>query len=123
MDDETVDATAFGRSLRGIGPNLVVRDMARSVAFLAGWFEMAAFRVSRDFAIQHYGGQVFQLHADPTFAAHPLAALLPEAGARGAGIELRLFDTDSDGAAARAPAVGGIVLQPPPTSRTACARR
>lgn len=113
MDLGTVSAAEFGRGLRGLGLNLLVRDVGRSTAFLTAAFGMTAHRASRDFAILRYGGQLFQLHADATFAAHPLAALLPEAGPRGAGIELRLYDTDPDAACARAGAAGGHVLKPP----------
>lgn len=113
MDLGTVPAAEFGRHLRGFGLNLLVRDTGRSVVFLTAVFGMVAHRVGRDFAILGYGGQLVQLHADAAFAAHPLAALLPEAGPRGAGIELRLFDSDPDEACARAGAAGGHVLKPP----------
>jgi catechol 2,3-dioxygenase-like lactoylglutathione lyase family enzyme len=104
MDYDTISAPDFGRSLSGLGLNLLVRDVPRMVAFLNDIFGMTAHQASRDFAILRYGGQVFQLHSDPTFANHPLAALLPEAGPRGAGIELRLYETDPDTAAAAAEA-------------------
>ena len=74
----------------------------------------SAHRLSRDFAIMTYEGAVFQLHSDGTFGAHPLLGLLPEAGARGAGIEIRLYETDPDASATRAEAAeGAIVLQAP----------
>ena len=102
MDYATVPAPAFGRAMRGMGLNLLVLDVRRSAAFLTDVFGMAAHRASVDFAIMGYGGQLFQLHADATFAGHPLAGLLPEAGPRGAGAEFRLYDTDPDAAWARA---------------------
>ncbi|MFN3208788.1 MAG: VOC family protein [Roseovarius sp.] len=113
MDFETVRPEAFGASLRGVGLNLLVRDVRRQVAFLERVFGMTGHRVSADFAIMAYGGQVFQLHSDGTYAANPLLGLLPEAPPRGAGIEIRLYDTDPDAAADRAGAAGGHVLQPP----------
>ncbi|MBI1416121.1 MAG: glyoxalase [Limimaricola sp.] len=113
MDYETVSAEDFGRALHGLGLNLLVRDVRRQVAFLSGAFAMTAHRVSPDFAILRYGTALLQLHADATYHAHPLPSLLPEAGARGAGIELRLFETDPDIAAERAEALGGTLLQPP----------
>lgn len=113
MDYETVSAGDFGRSLMGIGLNLLVRDVQRSVGFLADVFGMRAHRVSKDFAIMTYGGQVFQLHADGTYHSHPLLGLLPEAGARGAGIALYLFETDPDEAVAKAESAGGHILQMP----------
>ncbi len=114
MDYETVGAGEFGRSLRGLGLNLLVRDAARSAGFLADVFGMTAHRVSADFAIMGYGGQVFQLHGDATFARHPLHALLPEAGPRGAGAEIRLYQTDPDAAWARARGRNdGVALREP----------
>ncbi|MCB2132384.1 MAG: glyoxalase, partial [Rhodobacteraceae bacterium] len=102
MDYETVSAGDFGRSLSGLGLNLLVRDVAAEAGFLSSVFEMSAHRQSRDFAIMSYHGEVFQLHADGTFGSHPLLSLLPESGPRGAGLEIRLYETDPDAAAARA---------------------
>jgi catechol 2,3-dioxygenase-like lactoylglutathione lyase family enzyme len=109
MDHETVAAPAFGRSLGGLGLNLLVRDAAVTARFLTGVLGMTAHRVSADFAIMRYGLHLFQLHGDATFAGHPLHALLPEAGPRGAGVEIRLFDTDPDAAWERARACNDAV--------------
>ncbi|MEQ9258163.1 MAG: glyoxalase [Roseovarius sp.] len=113
MDLETVSAADFGASLRGLGLNLLVRDVEAQVRFLCETFGMEAHRVSRDFAILVYKGQVFQLHGDQTYSANPLLGLLPEAGARGAGLEIRLYETDPDEAARRAEAMGAHILQAP----------
>jgi len=99
MDFETVSAEDFGRSLSGIGLNLLVRDVPELASFLVDVFSMSAHRLSNDFAIMRYGGQVFQIHADATYHSNALPGLLPEAGPRGGGIELRLYDTDPDEAA------------------------
>ena len=56
---------------------------------------------------------IIQLHADSNYHAKPLPSLLPEAGARGAGAEFRLFGIDPDVAAARAKTVGWHILQAP----------
>ena len=113
MDYETVEAPEFGASLNGIGLNLLVRDVRALVRFLEQVFDMQAHQVSEDFAIVIYHGQVFQLHADRTYGSNPLLGLLPEAGARGAGAEIRLYNTDPDEAAKRAEAQGAHILQPP----------
>ena len=99
MEYETAQAQAFGQSLRGLSVNLLCRDVLGQVAFLTGVFGLVAHRVSREFAIVVHGDQPFQLHSDGTFASHPLHALLPESGPRGAGIELRLHGVDPDAAA------------------------
>lgn len=111
MDYEKAGAEAFGASLRGIGLNLLVRDVPRQVAFLTRLFGMKAFQPTEDFAIMTYGDQVFQLHSDGTYHAHPLLGLLPENPPRGAGIEIRLYDTDPDDVCALAEEVGGTILQ------------
>ncbi|MDZ7710021.1 MAG: VOC family protein [Roseovarius sp.] len=113
MDFETVSPAEFGASLRGLGLNLLVREVRAEAAFLADVFGMAPHRVSDDFAIMAYHGHLMQLHADHTYGAHPLLGLVPESPPRGAGAALHLFDSDPDAAAARAEAAGGTVLQPP----------
>lgn len=113
MDLETVAAEDFGASLRGIGLNLLVRDVKAEISFLETVFGMESHRISEDFVIMAYGDQLFQLHADHTYHSNPLLGLLPETPPRGAGIEIRLYDSDPDQAAARADAAGGTLLQPP----------
>lgn len=113
MDYESVSAEAFGASLRGMGVNLLVRDVPAHCAMLEAVFGMTAHRISRNFAILRYGGTVFQLHADGTYAANPYLALLPENPPRGAGCELRLYESDPDAAASRAEANGMTILHPP----------
>ena len=104
MDYETVDADTFGKSLRGIGLNLLVKDVQSMAVFLRDVFGMKAHQVTGDFAIMTYGDDVFQLHSDGTYHSHPLPSLLPENGARGGGIEIRLYETDPDEAAGKAEA-------------------
>ncbi|WP_425044851.1 glyoxalase [Primorskyibacter sp. S87] len=113
MDYETVDAEKFGQSLKGIGLNLLVRDVALECAFLNAVFGMACHQQSADFAIITYGNQVFQLHADGTYHSNPLLGLLPEAPPRGTGIEIRLYDSDPEISVQNAKAIGATVLQEP----------
>lgn len=113
MDYDTVGPEAFGASLSGMGLNILVRDVPRQAAFLTDLFAMTAHQVSADFAILIYHGQVMQLHSDGTYHSNPLLGLLPEAGARGAGAEFRLYHSDPDDVASRAEALGGHILQPP----------
>ena len=113
MDFETVSPDDFGASLRGLGLNLLVRDVKVTAAFLETVFGLKVHRLSADFAIVTYGKQIFQLHADGTYAGHPLQEMLPENPPRGRGIEIHLFDTDPDEAVAKAEAAGGVILAPP----------
>ena len=101
MDYETISAEDFGRSLKGLGLNVIVRDVLWTADFLHRVFDMGRHRVTKDFAILTYGEQLFQIHADHTYHANPLLSVLPEADARGAGIEIRLYDSDPDLALAR----------------------
>lgn len=113
MDYETIKADAFGRSLHGIGLNMLVRDVPAQCAFLEAVFGLKSHQVTADFAIVSYGDQVFQLHSDGTYHSNPLLGLLPENPPRGGGIEIRLYDSDPDEAAAKAEAAGGVILQEP----------
>ena len=113
MDYETIKADAFGRSLTGIGLNLLVRDVLRQCAFLEAVFGLKSHQANADFAIVSYGDQVFQLHSDATYHSNPLLGLVPETPPRGAGIEIRLYDTDPDEATVRAGTADATILQAP----------
>lgn len=113
MDYETITPELFGAGLRGIGLNLLVRDVPVQAAFLSAVFQMTVHRLSADFAIMVYGDQVMQLHADHTYSTNPILGLVPESPPRGGGASLHLFDTDPDTAAACAEGAGGTILQPP----------
>lgn len=117
MDYDSVPAPTFGHALRGLSINLLVRDVRAEVDFLTAAFGLTAHRASRDFAILTHAGQPFQLHSDAAYAGHPLPALLPEAGPRGAGIELRLHEADPDIAVARLAAFPDAVLLQPATDK------
>ena len=112
MDYETVSAEVFGRSLKGLGVNILARDVPALSRFLADVFRLPVHRVSADFAIVVHGPSIFQLHGDGAYAAHPLLGLLPETPPRGAGVQFYLFGIDPDAAARRAEAAGHVVLEP-----------
>ena len=117
MDYDSVAAADFGRALRGLSVNLLLRDVRREAAFLAAVFGMAIHRLSDDFAIVLQGEQPFQLHSDASFARHPIYSLLPESGPRGAGLELRLHESNPDQAAARLVDFPDAMLLMPPTDK------
>jgi len=112
MDYETVPAPEFGRSLSGLGVNLLTRDVRGLAGFLGQVFGLTLHRLSDDFAIIQHGEALFQLHADGTYHAHPLPSILPENPPRGAGAQFYLFGIDPDAAIARAEALGFMVLEP-----------
>jgi predicted enzyme related to lactoylglutathione lyase len=113
MDYETVSADDFGTSLRGIGINLISRDVPGLARFLQTVFGLTAHRVSADFAIIAHGSALLQIHGDASYGRHPLHDLLPENPPRGAGVQIYLFGVDPDKAAARAEAAGGSVIEGP----------
>ena len=113
MDYDSLPAPEMGHALRAVTVNLLVRDVADQVDFLSACFGMTAHQARADYALMLHAGQPVQLHADHSYAAHPLHALLPETPPRGAGIELRLHEADPDQAVrAAADFPRATVLQP-----------
>ena len=90
------EAEEFGKKLRGFGINLIVKDILASVNFLRDVLQMKVHRANQDFAVVQSGRTYFQLHADHTYHSNPIPSLLPKEGARGAGVELRLYQIDPD---------------------------
>lgn len=110
-DGAFMSADAYGRSLRGFGVNMLVRDVARSVAFLTEVLEVEAVYAERDFAVCRHQGQEWMLHSDASYHSNPLLSLTGDGAIRGAGLELRLYGVDPDAVAQRAEAGGYVVLQ------------
>ena len=106
-----LSAEEMGHRLRGFGINLLVTEVSRTVIFMRDVLGFTVRRESVDYAVLSYRGRLYQLHADATYSSHPLPAFLPEAGLRGAGVELRLYQSDPDRAEQRARAGGYEVLQ------------
>ena len=104
-------AVEFGSALRDFGLNLLVRDVAATVLFLKQVLHMKTHRSDHDFAVVESRGTYFQLHADHTYHSNPLPSLIPQAGNRGAGIELRLYETDPDACEERARECDYVVLR------------
>lgn len=105
-------ADEYGRSLTGVGVNILIRDVARTVAFLRDVLGLTVVYSDPDFAVLRHEGRDILLHADHTYAEHPLLALVGDGGPRGAGVELRLYGIDPDAAEARARRRGDTVLAP-----------
>lgn len=116
-DMQHMEAAEVGHALRGFGLNLLCRQVMSLADSIAAVLEMRVIRANDDYALMTGPAVaetlIIQLHADLTYHANPLMSLLPEAGARGAGAELRLFGMDPDAAAQRAVAAGWHVLQEP----------
>ena len=105
-----MSAADYGRSLEGFGVNLLVREVARAVAFQTEVLGVELVHADADFAVLRHGGREWMLHADHSYGDHPLLALTGDGAIRGAGAELRLYGLDPDAAEARARARGDPVL-------------
>ncbi|HNB26846.1 MAG TPA: VOC family protein [Alphaproteobacteria bacterium] len=113
-DKEFMPAEEYGRSLKGLGINLLVRDVGRSAAFARDVLGAKVVFADQDFAVIRYANGPIQaewmLHSDGTYHSNPVLNLLGDAQIRGAGAELRLYHCDPDAAVERAKAHGHHVL-------------
>ena len=112
MDYSMVSAEEFGKSLTGLGVNIIVKSPEQTAQFSETVFELYPSQLGADFALILYQDDIFQLHSDKSFAAHPSYPHLPENPPRGTGIELRLYNSDPDQACTKAQAYGCMVLAP-----------
>jgi catechol 2,3-dioxygenase-like lactoylglutathione lyase family enzyme len=111
-------ADTYGRSLKGLGINLLVRDVARSARFARDVLGAEIVVSDADFAVLQQGPAgphqaSWMLHADGTYHSHPLPGLLSDVQIRGVGVEIRLYHCDPDKAAASAKAHQHHVLAEP----------
>ena len=103
-------AADYGRSLRALTVNLLVKDVTAALAFHREVLGARVVYADPDFAvIAGYGAQ-WMLHADHTYDRHPLGAMVAGAPRRGTGIELRVHGCDPDRAEAAARALGFAVI-------------
>ena len=105
-------ADEYGRSLPAFTLNLLVADIARSIAFYHDVLGAEVSYWDADFAALRLGELDFMLHADHTYESHPWSKRLGRERRRGLGTELRLFEVDPDAAVVRAEEAGAIVLAP-----------
>ena len=108
--DPWMPAADYGRSLKGLGVNLLVKDIDRAVAYQTAVLEARVVYSDPDFAVLEGCGASWMLHADHTYSDHPLSGSLGDEIPRGVGAELRLHGCDPDEAEARARALGELIL-------------
>jgi catechol 2,3-dioxygenase-like lactoylglutathione lyase family enzyme len=80
----------YGRSLQGLGVNLLVADVARSIEFQREVLEVDVVYSDPDFAVCAGFGAQWMLHADHTYDRHPMGSAAATGQPRGLGVELRL---------------------------------
>lgn len=103
-------AAEYGRSLHGLGVNLLVRQIEAALPFHCEVLGATVVYSDPDFAVLRYNSVEWMLHADHTYLDHPLHPSLKDDGPRGVGAELRLHGRDPDVAEAAARRLGYTVL-------------
>ena len=106
-----MSASQYGRSLRGLTVNLIVRNMGRMLEFQRLVLEAEIVYEDPDFAVfEGYGAQ-WMAHADHTYDHNPLEALLTLNQPRGGLVELRIHGCDPDRAERQARQKGYQVVR------------
>jgi len=110
-----MEPPAYARTLRGFNVNLVVRDVARSVAFQRDVLGAEVIYADADLAVLRHDGHEWMAHAAHTYASEagvrmPFLTHTEAADARGGGVELRLYGINPDAAEVRARTRGDRIL-------------
>ncbi len=100
--DPWMPAPEYGRSLTGLGINLLVTSIAEAREFQREILAAEEVYADPDIAVFRGFGAEWMLHADHTYNDHPLKGSLGPDLARGLGVELRLHGRDPDAAEAAA---------------------
>ena len=105
-----MDAAEYGRSLKGIGINLMVPSVESAMEFQREVIGATILYADADFAALEGYGSAWCLHSDHTYSDHPLNGSLQETAVRGIGAEIRVHGCDPDAAEAKARTLGYTVL-------------
>jgi uncharacterized glyoxalase superfamily protein PhnB len=104
-------ADEYGRGMRPLSVNLLVRDTRASLEFYERVHGAEVRYADGDFAVLKLLDFEFMLHADHTYDHHPLNERLKNSGVRGTGAELRVFGIDPDSLERRARDGGATIIQ------------
>ncbi len=110
--DPWMPAPEYGRGLVGLGVNLLVADVDRSLPFHLRVLAAEAVYHDPDMAVLRFRQAEWMLHAWHTYDGHPLHPELVSHAPRGTGAELRLHGRDPDAAERVARELGFEVVQP-----------
>ena len=109
--DPWMPSATYGRTLRGLSLNLLVRDVPQSLPFYRDILGLAVQYDDVDFAaLTGPDDMHLMLHADHTYDTFPMGERLQGDGRRGTGVEIRLLGLDPDAAERRAREHGTPVL-------------
>ncbi len=106
----SLSAPDYGRSLRGLGVNLIVSDVGRAIAFATEVLGATVFFRTDVFAAMKLHGADFMFHMPQSYRGNELHATLTSDAPRGVGVELRCYHVDPDAAEASARAKGYTIL-------------
>ena len=104
-------APDYGRSLTGLGINLLVREIESALPFHTEVLGAEVVYSDPDIAVLRRDGVEWMLHAHHTYDAHPWYPVLTSDVPRGVGAELRLHGRDPDAAEAAARRLGFAIVQ------------
>ena len=109
--DPWMPAAQYAATLQGLGVNLMVSDVARSLPFHRQVLDATVLYHDADFAALERDGAQWMLHAWHTYDGHPLHSVMASAAPRGIGAELRLYGRDPDQAEEAATTLGCAIVQ------------
>jgi hypothetical protein len=108
--DAWMPADEYGRSLKGLTVNLLVRDIGQALVFQTEVLGATVVYSDPDIAVVKGFDAEWMLHADHTYDKHAMQNVVAGVSQRGAGMELRLHGRDPDEAEAAAQRLGFQVL-------------
>lgn len=109
-DDTPLSGADYGRTLKGVGFNLIVSDVSRAIYFTTEVLGATVFFRTDVFAAMRLGNFDFMFHVPASYRGNELHTTLLSDAPRGVGVELRCYHVDPDEAETRARAHGYTVL-------------
>ena len=100
----------YGRSLTGMGFNLIVNDIENAIRFAKHVLGAEVFFRTDVFAAMKLSGHNFMFHIPASYRGNELYGTLASDAPRGVGVELRCYHVDPDAAEARAREAGYAIL-------------
>ena len=110
--DPWMPAPDYGRSLTGLGINLLVREIEAALPFHREVLDAEVVYSDPDIAVLRRNGVEWMLHAHHTYDAHPWYPIITSDAWRGVGVEMRLHGRDPDAAESAARRLGFEIIQP-----------